>query len=63
MRGNIMVGPYKNEDEIIEAVLYWQNKALELKKQSKYYKQQSLDKDKEMKVIMKKASFITGADE
>lgn len=51
-----------NEEELLEGFLYWQKRALQAEKEREYFKQQFLDKDKEIKHIMYKASFITGGD-
>lgn len=71
-----MIGPYESEDEMLEAILHWQKRALAAEKEveetlddlevyiklAAYYKQQRLDKDEEIKEIMKHASFITGGE-
>jgi hypothetical protein len=69
------MGPYESEEEILEAILYWQKRALkdekwleneadyveELideilkeRKHKEYWKQQFLDKDKELKMLVYK---------
>jgi hypothetical protein len=57
-----MSGPWKNEEELLQCLLYWQNRALQSEKEREYFKQQFLDKDKEIKHLMYKASFITGGE-
>ncbi len=57
-----MNAPWEDEQQIIEELLYWQRRALQAEKERDYFKQQFLDKDKEMKNVMYKASFIVGGE-
>lgn len=68
-----MIGPYESEEDMLEAILYWQKRALAAEKQVEeecdayedmvdtalefknardYYKQQFLDKDRELRFIL-----------
>ena len=54
-----MNGPWKDEEELLECMLYWQKKALETVKwldemeiERNYYKQQFLDKQKELQEVI-----------
>jgi hypothetical protein len=70
-----MNGPWKDEEELRECMLYWQKRALEAEIEveevldyneelvelvleargnAEYYKQQFLDKDKEMRIMIKR---------
>ena len=59
----------KNRDEdtdTIEIYIEWIIQKMKatrrLKKDRDYYKQQFLDKEKEIKILLKHATFITGGD-
>ena len=47
-------GPWDDEEETIKCMLYWQERALQAEKERKYFKQQFLDKDKELKMLIYK---------
>lgn len=63
-----MIGPYENEEDMLEAILYWQGRALAAEKEREetldeleeyiksaaYYKQQFLDKDAEVFELLKR---------
>lgn len=62
-----MIGPYQNEEEILQELLYWQKRALSAEKElektlddleyyiiiSSYFKDQFLDKQGELELVIK----------
>ena len=51
---------WEDEQEIIEELLYWQKRALQAEKERKYFKQQFLDKEKEIREIFDKSMIEIG---
>ena len=43
---------WEDEQELIEELLYWQKRALQVEKERKYFKQQFLDKQRELEFIL-----------